>query len=54
MSDEFDIYLKSTGSLDVHNLLPEAPDLDGDWRVTFAEIIFPSSIQNITTTDYMI
>ena len=61
--NEFDIYIESTGSMDVYpgnkmavfrNLLPEPLQLDGDWRVALAEIIFPSSIKNITTTGYMI
>ena len=61
--NEFDINIESTGSMDVYpgnkmavfrNLLPEPLQLDGDWRVALAEIIFPSSIKNITTTGYMI
>lgn len=61
--NEFDIYIESTGSMDVYpgnrmavfrNLLPEPLQLDGDWRVALAEIVFPSSIKNITTTGYMI
>ena len=36
------------------NLLPEPLQLDGDWRVALAKIIFSSSIKNITTTGYMI
>ena len=28
--------------------------LEGDWRVALAEIIHPTNIKNITTTDYMI
>ena len=61
--NEFDIYLESTGSMEVYpenkmavfrNLLPEPLQLEGDWRVALAEIVFPSSIKNITTTEYMI
>ena len=61
--NEFDIYLESTGSMEVYpgnrmavfrNLLPEPLQLDGDWRVALAEIVFPSSIKNVTTTSYMI
>ena len=45
--NEFDIYLESTGSMEVYpgnrmavfrNLLPEPLQLDGDWRVALAEI----------------
>ena len=61
--NEFDIYLESTGSMEVYpgnrmavfrNLLPEPLQLDGDWRVALAEIVFPSSIKNVTSTSYMI
>ena len=61
--NEFDIYLESTGSMEVYpgnrmavfrNLLPEPLQLGGDWRVALAEIVFPSSIKNVTTTSYMI
>ena len=61
--DEFDIYLESSGSMNIYrdntmavfrNLLAHPIHLEGDWRVALAEIIFPTSIKNITTTDYFI
>lgn len=61
--DEFDIYLESTGSMDTYhtntmacfrNVLAEPLYLEGDWRVAIAEIIYPSSIKNVTTKDYFI
>ena len=61
--DEFDIYLESTGSMNIYrdntmavfrNLLAHPIHLEGDWRVALAEIIFPTRIKNITTTDYFI
>lgn len=61
--DEFDIYLESTGSMETYqnnrmasfrNVLSEPIQLEGDWRVALAEIIFPTSIKNVTTTDYLI
>ena len=61
--NEFDIYLESTGSMEIYpgnrmavfrNFSPEPLQLDGDWRVAFAEIVFPSSIKNVTTTSYKI
>ena len=36
------------------NLLAHPVHLEGDWRVALAEIIFPTSIKNITTTDFFI
>ena len=61
--DEFDIYLESTGSMSIYqdntmavfrNHLAHPILLEGDWRVALAEIIFPSSIKNITTKGYFI
>ena len=61
--DEFDIYLESTGSMNIYkdntmsvfrNLLAHSINLEGDWRVALAEIIYPTNIKNITTTEYMI
>ena len=61
--DEFDIYLESAGSMNIYsgntmaafrNLLAHPIHLEGDWRVALAEIIFPTSIKNITTTDFFI
>ena len=61
--DEFDIYLESTGSMNIYNdntmsvfrnLLAHPINLEGDWRVALAEIIHPTKVNNITTTDYMI
>lgn len=61
--DEFDIYLESTGSMSIYkdntmavfrNHLSHPIQLEGDWRVALAEIIFPSSIKNITTKDFFI
>ena len=61
--DEFDIYLESTGSMNIYsgntmaayrNLMAHPTHLEGDWRVALAEIIFPTSIKNITTTDFFI
>ena len=58
--DEFDIYLESTGSMDTYhtntmacfrNVLAEPLYLEGDWRVAIAEIIYPSSIKNVTTIE---
>ena len=55
--DEFDIYLESTGSMEAcrqntmacfRNVLAEPLQLEGDWRVALAEIIFPTSIKNVT------
>ena len=60
--DEFDIYLESAGSMNIYsgntmaafrNLLAHPIYLEGDWRVALAEI-FPTSIKNITTTDFFI
>ena len=36
------------------NLLAHPIHLEGDWRVALAEIIFPTSIKNITTFDFFI
>ena len=36
------------------NLLAHPIHLEGDWRVALAEIIFLTSIKNITTTDFFI
>ena len=36
------------------NLLAHPIHLEGDWRVALADIIFPTSIKNITTTDSFI
>ena len=61
--DEFDIYLESAGSMNIYsgntmaafrNLLAHPIHLEGDWRVALAEIIFPTRIKNITTTDFFI
>ena len=61
--DEFDIYLESAGSMNIYsdntmaairNLLVHPIHLEGDWRVALAEIIFPTSIKNITSTDFFI
>ena len=61
--DEFDIYLESTGSMETYqdnkmvcfrNVLSEPLQLEGDWRVALAEIIHPTSIKNVTTSEYMI
>ena len=61
--DEFDIYLESAGSMNLYsgntmaafrNLLAHPIHLERDWRVALAEIIFPTSIKNITTTDTFI
>ena len=61
--DEFDIYLESAGSMNIYSgntmaafriLLPHPIHLEGDWRVALAEIIFPTGIKNITTTDFFI
>ena len=58
--DRFDIYLEHAGSMNIHSgntrvaiskLLAHPLHLEGDWRVALAEIIFPTSIKNITTTD---
>ena len=35
-------------------IFSEALQLDGDWRVALAEIIHPTSIKNVTTSEYMI
>ena len=61
--DEFDIYLESAGSMNIYsgntmaafrNLLAHPIHLEGDWRVALAEIIFPTSIKNRTTTNFFI
>ena len=61
--DEFDIYLESTGSMNIYkdntmsvfrNLLAHPINLEEDWRVALAEIIHPTNVKNITTTAYMI
>ena len=61
--DEFDIYLESTGSMEIYqqntmacfrNVLAEPLQLEGDWRVALAEIIFPTSIKNVTTKEYVV
>ena len=61
--DEFDIYLESAGFMNIYsgntmaafrNLLAHPIHLEGDRRVALAEIIFPTSIKNITTTDFFI
>ena len=61
--DDFDIYLESAGSMNINsgntmaafsNLLAHPIHLEGDWRVALAEIIFPTSIKNITTIDFFI
>ena len=36
------------------NLLVHPIHLEGDWRVALAEIIFPTRVKNITTTEYFI
>ena len=61
--DEFGIHLESAGSMKIYNgntmaafrnLLAHPIHLEGDWRVALAEIIFPTSIKNSTTTDFFI
>ena len=63
VNDEFDIYLESAGFLNIYsgnrmaafqNPLAHPLHLEGDWRVALAEINFPTSIKNITTTDIFI
>ena len=58
--DEFDVYLESTVSMIIYkdstisvfrNLLAHPINLEDDWRVTLAEIIHPTKVKNITTTD---
>ena len=55
------IYLQSTGSMETSEdtkvacslaVLFEPLQLDGNWRVTIAEITFPPSIKNVTNKDY--
>ena len=59
--DEFDIYLESAGSMNIYrgntraafrNLLAHPTHLECDWRVPLAKINFPTSIKNVTTTDF--
>ena len=61
--DEFENYLESAGCMNLYssntmaafrNLLAHPIHLEGDWRVALAEFIFPTSIKNITTTDFSI
>ena len=61
--DEFDIYLESAGSMNIYsgntmaafpNFLAHPIHLEGDWRVALAEIIFHTSIKNVTTTGFFI
>ena len=61
--DEFDIFLESAGSMNKYsgntmaafrNLLAHPIHLEGDWRVALAGLIFPNSIKNISTTDFLI
>ena len=56
--DEFEVHLLSTASLEIFgdntlaafkNQLPQNISLEGDWRVTLSEIIFPSEINNVYT-----
>ena len=58
--DEFDIYLESTGSMKIYKdnrmsvfrkLLAHPINLEGDWREALEEIIHPTNVKNITTTD---
>ena len=60
--DEFD-HSESTDSMETYrqnrmacfrNVLAEALELEGDWRVALAEIIFPTSIKNLTTKEYFV
>ena len=61
--DEFDIYLESAGSMKTcrqntmacfRNVLAEPLQLEGDCRVVLADIIFPTSIKNISTKGYFV
>ena len=61
--EEFDIYLESAGSMNVYsgntmaafrNLVAHPIHLQVDWRVALPEIVFRTSIKNITTTDIFI
>ena len=61
--DEFDVYLDLAGSMNIdsgntmaafRNLLAQPIHLEGDWREALVEIVFPTSIKNITTTDFFI
>ena len=61
--DEFDIHLESAGSIKTYsgntiaafrNFSFHPVQFEGDWRVALAEIIFPTSIKNITNTDFFI
>ena len=61
--DEFDIHLESTGSMETYrqntmerfrNVLAEHLKLEGEWRVAFAEKIFPTGIKNVTTREYLV
>ena len=36
------------------NVLAEPLQLEGDWRAALAEIIFPTSIKNVTTKEYFL
>ena len=58
---KFDIYLESTGSTEtyrqntmacIRNVLAELLLLEGDRRVVLVEIIFPASINIVTTKEY--
>ena len=58
--DEFDIYLEDAGSMNIHSgntrvafpkPLAHPIPLECDLWLALAEIIFPTSIKNITTTD---
>ena len=60
---KFDIYRESIDSMNSYkdktmsvfrNMLAHPINLEGDWRVALAEIIHPTNVKNITTTDYMI
>ena len=36
------------------NVLAEPLQLEGDWRVALAKLIFPTSIKNVTTKEYFV
>ena len=61
--DEINIYLKSTESMNVYtentmaaflNLVALPIQLEGDCRVSSAEVMFPTSFENFTRNNYFI
>ena len=58
--NEFEIHLLSSSSTDIFhntlseftNLLKEPITLEGEWVVSLSEISYPTSIKNITTTEF--